>query len=150
MMKKILLTIFLITTACGYNPIYTNQNLDNFNFSLITLNGDKEINRKIINSLSIKKNDNNLKSRELILTTSFKVEETSKNSKGQVTSYRSTAIVKLIVKENDIIKKSKNFNKNFAYSNRDNKFDLVTYQDEVKNNIINEIIEEIIFYMNLI
>lgn len=149
MMKKILLTIFLITTACGYNPIYTNQNLDNFNFSLITLNGDKEINRKIINSLSIKKNDNNLKSRELILTTSFKVEETSKNSKGQVTSYRSTAIVKLIVKENDIITKSKNFNKNFAYSNRDNKFDLVTYQDEVKNNIINEIIEEIIFYMNL-
>ena len=148
-MRKILFAIILFTTACGYNPIYTNQNLDNFNFSLVTLNGSKEINRKIINSLSIKKNESNLKSRELILTSSFKVEETSKNSKGQVTSYRSTAIVKLVVKENDIITKNKDFIKNFAYSNRDNKFDLVTYQNEVKNNIINKVIEEIIFYMNL-
>ena len=148
-MRKILFAIILFTTACGYNPIYTNQNLDNFNFSLVTLNGSKEINRKIINSLSIKKNESNLKSRELILTSSFKVEETSKNSKGQVTSYRSTAIVKLVVKENDIITKNKDFIKNFAYSNRDNKFDLVTYQIEVKNNIINKVIEEIIFYMNL-
>ena len=148
-MRKILFAIILFTTACGYNPIYTNQNLDNFNFTLVTLNGSKEINRKIINSLSIKKNESNLKSRELILTSSFKVEETSKNSKGQVTSYRSTAIVKLVVKENDIITKNKDFIKNFAYSNRDNKFDLVTYQNEVKNNIINKVIEEIIFYMNL-
>ena len=148
-MRKILFARILFTTACGYNPIYTNQNLDNFNFSLVTLNGSKEINRKIINSLSIKKNESNLKSRELILTSSFKVEETSKNSKGQVTSYRSTAIVKLVVKENDIITKNKDFIKNFAYSNRDNKFDLVTYQNEVKNNIINKVIEEIIFYMNL-
>ena len=148
-MKKILLIVILITSACGYNPIYFNKNLDNFKFSLITLNGDKEVNRKIINSLSIKKDETNLKPKELILESSFRIEETSKNSKGQITSYRSTIIVRLTIKEDDEVLKSKTFEKSFAYGNRENKFDLVTYQNEVKNNIVNEIIEEIIFYMNL-
>lgn len=148
-MKKILLIIILFTSACGYNPIYLNKNLDNFKFLTVTLNGDKEINRKIVSALSIKEDKSNLNNENLILDSSFKIEETSKNSKGQVTSYRSTITVKFTIEENNEIKKNKEFRDSFAYGNRENKFDLVTYQDEVKNNITNKIIEEIIFYMNL-
>ena len=148
-MKKILLLIILFTSACGYNPIYLNKNLDNFKFLTVTLNGDKEINRKIVSALSIKEDKSNLNNENLILDSSFKIEETSKNSKGQVTSYRSTITVKFTIKENNEIKKNKEIRDSFAYGNRENKFDLVTYQDEVKNNITNKIIEEIIFYMNL-
>ena len=148
-MKKILLIIILLTSACGYNPIYLNKNLDNFKFLTVTLNGDKEINRKIVSALSIKEDKSNLNNENLILDSSFKIEETSKNSKGQVTSYRSTITVKFTIKENNEIKNNKEFRDSFAYGNRENKFDLVTYQDEVKNNITNKIIEEIIFYMNL-
>ena len=148
-MKKILLLIILFTSACGYNPIYLNKNLDNFKFLTVTLNGDKEINRKIVSALSIKEDKSNLNNENLILDSSFKIEETSKNSKGQVTSYRSTITVKFTIKENNEIKNNKEFRDSFAYGNRENKFDLVTYQDEVKNNITNKIIEEIIFYMNL-
>lgn len=148
-MKKILLIIILLTSACGYNPIYLNKNLDNFKFLTVTLNGDKEINRKIVSALSIKEDKSNLNNENLILDSSFKIEETSKNSKGQVTSYRSTITVKFTIKENNEIKNNKEFRDSFAYGNRENKFDLVTYQDEVKNNLTNKIIEEIIFYMNL-
>ena len=148
-MKKILLIIILFTSACGYNPIYLNKNLDNFKFLTVTLNGDKEINRKIVSALSIKEDKSNLNNENLILDSSFKIEETSKNSKGQVTSYRSTITVKFTIKENNEIKNNKEFRDSFAYGNRENKFDLVTYQDEVKNNLTNKIIEEIIFYMNL-
>ena len=148
-MKKILLLIILFTSACGYNPIYLNKNLDNFKFLTVTLNGDKEINRKIVSALSIKEDKSNLNNENLILDSSFKIEETSKNSKGQVTSYRSTITVKFTIKENNEIKNNKEFRDSFAYGNRENKFDLVTYQNEVKNNITNKIIEEIIFYMNL-
>tara|TARA_B100000035_G_scaffold286960_1_gene271635 strand:- start:1747 stop:2196 length:450 start_codon:yes stop_codon:yes gene_type:complete len=148
-MKKILLIIILFTSACGYNPIYLNKNLDNFKFLTVTLNGDKEINRKIVSALSIKEDKSNLNNENLILDSSFKIEETSKNSKGQVTSYRSTITVKFTIKENNEIKNNKEFRDSFAYGNRENKFDLVTYQNEVKNNITNKIIEEIIFYMNL-
>jgi len=148
-MKKILLMIILFTSACGYNPIYFNKNLDNFKFLTVTLKGDKEINRKIVSALSIKEDKSNLNNENLILDSSFKIEETSKNSKGQVTSYRSTITVKFTIKENNEIKNNKEFRDSFAYGNRENKFDLVTYQNEVKNNITNKIIEEIIFYMNL-
>ena len=148
-MKKILLIIILLTSACGYNPIYLNKNLDNFKFLTVTLNGDKEINRKIVSALSIKEDKSNLNNENLILDSSFKIEETSKNSTGQVTSYRSTITVKFTIKENNEIKNNKEFRDSFAYGNRENKFDLVTYQDEVKNNLTNKIIEEIIFYMNL-
>ena len=42
-----------------------------------------------------------------------------------------------------------NFTKDFSYNNRESKSELTEYQKEIENNIVNEIIEEIIIYMNL-
>ena len=77
------------------------------------------------------------------------MEETSKNSKGQTTSYRSTVMVDLIIENNSLIIKNKNFIKTFDYNKTDNKFDLVKYQIEIKNNMINKIIEEMVIYISL-
>ena len=149
MMRKLLLILVIYITGCGYQPIYVNRNIDLLEFSKITLIGDNEINRKIINSLNIKENKTGILGEELVINTSFKIEETSKNSKGQVISYRSSANVNLeITKEKNVIN-NKTFVQNFTYSNRDNKFDLVEYQNEVKSNISNKIIEEIILFINL-
>ena len=149
MMRKLLLILVIYITGCGYQPIYVNRNIDLLEFSKITLIGDNEINRKIINSLNIKENKTGILGEELVINTSFKIEETSKNSKGQVISYRSSANVNLeITKEKNVIS-NKTFVQNFTYSNRDNKFDLVEYQNEVKSNISNKIIEEIILFINL-
>ena len=149
MIRKLLLILVIYITGCGYQPIYVNRNIDLLEFSKITLIGDNEINRKIINSLNIKENKTGILGEELVINTSFKIEETSKNSKGQVISYRSSANVNLeITKEKNVIS-NKTFVQNFTYSNRDNKFDLVEYQNEVKSNISNKIIEEIILFINL-
>ena len=149
MIRKLLLILVIYITGCGYQPIYVNKNIDLLEFSKITLIGDNEINRKIINSLNIKENKTGILGEELVINTSFKIEETSKNSKGQVISYRSSANVNLeITKEKNVIN-NKTFVQNFTYSNRDNKFDLVEYQNEVKSNISNKIIEEIILFINL-
>jgi len=100
MMRKLLLILVIYITGCGYQPIYVNRNIDLLEFSKITLIGDNEINRKIINSLNIKENKTGILGEELVINTSFKIEETSKNSKGQVISYRSSANVNLeITKE---------------------------------------------------
>ena len=56
----------MLSSACGYNPIYLNKNLDNFKFLTVTLNGDKEINRKIVSALSIKEDKSNLNNKNLI------------------------------------------------------------------------------------
>ena len=148
-MKKILIILILYLTSCGYQPIYLKKKLNNNEFNKITLNGNLEINRKIIKSVSIKKNESSLSNSELILESSYNLDGTSKNSKGEVTSYRSTVTVNLTIQNNDEKIKSKSFIKNFSYNTTNNKFDLVKYQKEIKNNLVNEIIKDIIIYISL-
>ena len=45
--------------------------------------------------------------------------------------------------------KNKTFMEDFSYNSRDNKFELVEYQDEVRDDIIKKIIEEIIIYLSI-
>ena len=60
-MKKFLLIITLILiTSCGYKPIYSNNDIKNNEFYKINLNGDKKINNRIANFLSLKENKSNL------------------------------------------------------------------------------------------
>ena len=75
--------------------------------------------------------------------------ETSKNSKGIVETYRSKITVLINIKKNKKIVKSKEFSKDFSYSNRDNKFELVQYQNKIKSNLIDKSIEEINLYLNI-
>ena len=94
-MKKIFLIFVLFTVSCGYQPIYLKQKPTEFTFTEVSLIGDKEINRRIVGALSIKENKTNLPAKKLLLISNYKIDETSKNSKGQVLSYKSSVIVDL-------------------------------------------------------
>ncbi|MDB3888533.1 hypothetical protein N9341_03240, partial [Candidatus Pelagibacter sp.] len=96
-MKKTFLILLFFITSCGYQPIYLNKNIKNFQFSKINSEGEKNINRKIINSLPFKESATDKSLNELVLKSSYNIEETSKNSKGQVKSYRSTINVNLLI-----------------------------------------------------
>ena len=149
-MKNFLFILILLITSCGYQPIYINKNPDNFKFKNITLNGNKEINRKIISALSIEKDGSSANlNKRLILDSYIKIVETSKDSKGKVTTYKSIGEVNITIEEKGKLLKNKNFSEDFTYNNYDNKFDLVEYQKEVETIIINKIIEEINIYLNL-
>ena len=148
-MKKIFIILLFFISSCDYQPIYVNNNSKNLEFSEIIFEGDNRINRQIVNSLSFKENKNNNSLNKLLLKTTFVVEETSKNSKGQIESYRTSILVNLTISKNKKILKKKDFFEDFTYNNKENKFELVEYQDSVKNNIINKIIEEITLYINL-
>ena len=148
-MKKILLILTLILHSCGYQPIYINKNLNNLEFAEIVLKGEKDLNRIIIESLSLKESESNLSLNKIQITTNTLIEETSKNSKGQVQTYRTSINVELLITKNDELIKSKIFMEDFSYNSRDNKFELVEYQDEVRDDIIKKIIEEIVIYLNI-
>ena len=148
-MKKILLIFIFLLTNCNYQPIYINKSLNNVEFSKITINGDTDINRKIINSLSFKENEFDDTLNNLLIQSSYKIQETSKNSKGQVESFRSKIIVNLIINNKKETILNKNFLKDFSYANKENKYELVQYQNEIKNNLINKIIEDINLFINL-
>ena len=56
-MKKFLLIFIFLLSECGYQPIYISKNLSDVEFFKITLEGDADINRKVVESLSFKENN---------------------------------------------------------------------------------------------
>jgi len=148
-LKIVLILTFLFNASCGYKPIYLKNDEITFEFNKITFVGDNKINRQIINIIGIKKNKTKDNFNELIIKTEYNEEETSKNSKGQIETYRSIINIQLTIKDGEKIIKSKNFLNEFSYNNKDNKFELTQYQNEIKNNLINKSSEEIILFLNL-
>lgn len=149
MMKKFLLITIFFITSCGYQPIYLNDNLKNFEFYKISFEGENEINRQISSSLTFKENMNNANLSELFLTSSFAIKEISKNSKGQTETYRSSITVNLKIIKNENILKNKTFSDEFTYNKKDNKFELIEYQGDIKKQLINQIIGDLVLFLNL-
>ncbi len=148
-MRKIIFIFIFFLSSCGYQPIYLNKNLKDVEFNKITIEGDTEINKKILNSISLKEDKSNNSLNNLIIQSSYNIEETSKNSKGQVDSYKSKLVVTLIIKNKEDSISDKSFLKEFSYNSKDNKFELDQYQNEIKNNLINKIIEDIVLYLSI-
>ena len=148
-MKKILLIFIFLISSCSYQPIYVNKSLKNIEFSQITTEGDADINRKIISSLSFNENEFDDTLNSLLIKSSYNILETSKNTKGQVQSYRSVILVKLIINRKKERVLDKSFIKEFTYANKDKKSELIQYQNEIKQNLLNKIIEDITLFINL-
>ena len=149
-MKKIFILFLLIIASCGYQPIYKmDQNIDTLKIKEIKLTGNKTLGEKISKRLSLKiiKNDKSLN--KLDIDSQINVTETSKNSKGQVTSYRTTisTIISIIDSDDNLVRK-KNVSKQFSYNVLANKFKLKEYQEEIENNLINQIIRDIKIFLN--
>ncbi len=148
-MKKLFILILFFITSCGYQPIYVNKNSSDLVFNKIELFGDKEINRRILSFISIKEDKSEEKLNQLVLRSNEDIIETSKDSRGRVATLKTTVEIKLVILNGNQIIKEKTFNENFSYNNKDNKFDLTKYQNEVKNNLVNKIIEQMNIYLSL-
>lgn len=148
-MKKILIVFVLILTSCGYQPIYkANENTKNININEIIYSGDQKINDEIYSKLpfNLIKNDENLN--KLSLESKKEIKITSKDSKGQAVSYRTTINVKiLILNNNEDIIDQKVVQKNFSYNSDENKFKFKEYQNKIEENLINGIVDDIIIHL---
>ena len=148
-MKKIFFILLFFISSCGYQPLYQNKDLENFKFIKITLTGDNYINKRVTNTISIQENNDAKNEKELFISSSSEIQETSKNSKGQVESFRIIVAVNLkIINKINEDTQNKNFIKEFTYNNKQNKFELIEYQNSIKDGLIDKIINEIIIYLN--
>ncbi len=149
MKKKILILLILFLTSCGYQPIYINQNDNNFLFKEIQLSGNKNINRKVLSAVGFKEDEKNYSFIYLNLRSNKIITESSKDSKGQVESYKMLIVLSLELKDKNNNLLTKSFSENFSYNKQANKFDLVEYERDVESNLTKKIIEDLIIYMNL-
>ena len=149
--KLVFILTLLAVTNCGYEPIYSKKETLNISINKIELIGDKKINRSIVSFANLKETKNVNYSYNLNLNSSKKIEVVSKDSAGNVTSFKITIIVKFSLKDpNDqgAVIKSKNFRTSFIYNNKKNKFDLLQYEKIVEKNLVEKIAEEITIYIN--
>ena len=150
MTKRFLIIIFYFLSACGgYQPIYKVQNINVYSFKSIQLTGDQKINKRIVSALNLKEDDTDETLNEIKITSKKNIESTSKDSLGQVSSYRTTIQLYVTIKNSNNIIKEKQFIKDFSYNKKENKFDLTEYQKEIEKSLVNKIIEELILYLSL-
>jgi hypothetical protein len=151
MQKKIFSFLFLfLLSSCGYEATYSKKNLSNYDFSIseINFNGDREVNLKMkekLNNYTINKNDKNFKID--ILSTATKV-VSAKNITGDATNFKSTVSVKVDLVMNNKLKNNFIIGESFNYNNNSNKFNLKTYEKNIKNNLTETITEKLIFRLS--
>ena len=93
------------------------------------------------------KNDEDLN--KITIEADKSVIEASKNSKGQATSYRLTIFVKFkILDSNNKLVSEKTLKKDFSYNADENKFRFKEYQNKIEENLIKDMAEDILFYLN--
>ena len=150
-MKKFILNIiiFIFISSCGYLPIYSvSNNKVNFEIGKVNITGDRDLNQNIINQLK------NLKTKKasnpiiynLTIDTKVKKIITSKDSKGNPITYKMISTVNLTT-----IKEGKEYNLTAEsienYNDISSKFELETFERNLKKNSASKIIQEIILYL---
>ena len=149
MKNKILVFLLFFLSSCGYQPIYLNKGLENKEFSKIFLEGNVDINKKILSTLPISENEQKTEQNQLYIVSSYTVENASKNSSGQITSYKTVVSLNLEIKDgNNKSITNRNFIKQSIYNNKENSFELANYQATIKDNLTNAIINEIIIFLS--
>ena len=150
-MKKFILNIiiFIFISSCGYVPIYSvNNNKVNFEVGKVNIAGDRDLNQNIINqikNLKTKKESNPI-IYNLTINTNVKKIITSKDSKGNPITYKMISTVNLTT-----IKEGKEYNLAVEsvenYNDISSKFELETFERNLKKNSASKIIQEIIVYL---
>jgi len=146
-LKKIIIfpIFFLFFLSCGYTPIFSKKEV-NFSIENIKFLGDKDVKKKINQSLSNYRNKPNKEKKiSLIINSSKKINVASKNTKGEAQTNKISidASVNIILSENNFL--VKNFSKSSIYDVIDRKSEQKSIENKLTENLSSEIALQIIF-----
>ena len=147
-MKKILLIIIIFAlNGCGYSAVYKKINNEEIKLSIQSMSGDKYINNLLRTKLKNYSSNKSNKVYILNINSQFIKSITSKDKTGRATN------VQLILRiEFDVLfdKKQENFifEKNLNIKNSSNAYQQKNYENIIKNNFINTIINEFMLQLN--
>ena len=148
--KNILIVLFLLTTSCGYEAIYSKKNTENYDFSISSINfeGERNVNlrikQKLNNYILTQKN----KKFDLDIKTEGNRVILAKDVAGNATNFENIIKVNIKVFIGANLKKNIEIEKSFKYENIANKYDLGNYERELRTNLAETIAEELIFKLS--
>ena len=148
--KKIILTLLLLLSSCGYEAIHSKKNSIDYSFSVseLTFVGDRTVNLKIkekLNNYTLGKKD-----KDFILKISSTSEKIilAKNIAGDATSFKNTISINIKVLMNNKFENNFIIMESFNYNNISNKFNLNKYEEEIKENLAEAAADKLIFKLS--
>lgn len=149
MIKKIFIILFLFSFLqhCEYKPIYSNMDSLKFNFNIVDIKGDNEMNNLVFSNLKKYSNLNSNEIFNLKINTNYTKEDFIKNKKGEVTTFLIKKEISFQVSNNEI-NKSFEFTDQLKTKNNSDKFEFKKYEKSIKNNFINSKINELILKLS--
>ena len=148
MIKKIFIFICLITLlGCGYTPL-AEYKKNNFHINKLDFDGDRIINNYL--SISLKRYQNpqaETQPYDIKISSNYKKTITNKNRSGDPKNYKIEVEIKIdVVKENNE-KTTKVFKRDRSLAANKKKITEKTKEKEYKNDLLDLIIKDIIFYL---
>lgn len=147
MIKKIILFSLFLLTSCGYQPLY-KQVTSGYEFFDLKFEGDQNLGMRILGNLNIVENNLDDTLNSLTIKSTFLIDETSKDSKGLVQSYRSNLNIEVSIVKNQKLIQNQSFNESFSYNNMNTRFELLDYQKQVEEILIRKINNKIRLFLN--
>ena len=150
MKKIVIIFVFCILSACGYQP---SNNFINQNYFISTyeLNGDKKINNILKRNFDMHKySSTKIKSYKLVTNNEIIKSNRSKNLQGETTSLSLEIILSVDVFDSDKFIKKFQYNETANYNNLSNKFELSQYENILISDIINKMIQNIHYQLSKI
>ena len=143
MKKYYLFIILLLFAQCDYKPIYSKNN-QNFGIKIIEFNENRS-NKILANRLeNYSYEKNNIFLYELKLLTSENKLILSKDTKGDPLLLGLKINLKIEVYEKNKLITKKEYNEQFNYQNLSKKFELNSYESEIRSNIYDKMISKIL------
>ena len=143
MKKYFLLLVILLFNNCDYKPIYYQSN-QNFEIKIKELNENRK-NKILATKLeNYSYQNNNHILYELKLLTSEDKLILSKDTKGNPLSLSLKINLKIEAYKKDIMVLKKEYNEQFNYQSLSKKFQLNSYENEIRSNIYDKIISKIL------
>ena len=140
---KIILLIFLMISACGYQPLLIREDIS-FSFKTAETVGNDRLSFRLL------KNLNHLRNKDGIYNIKIEVKEeksiASKDEKGNpaIFNLMLKAIIELDSGNNQIIE---TFSENLNYNNQKNKFDLKKFEDQLRLSLVDKLSQNILFFL---
>ena len=153
-MKKIaysalsLILLIIINGCAGYEPIFGSTNLQ-FKIADYSIHGNKILGNKIYSKLyslsKSTKDDQNIRSINLVIEVSKDKQAQSKSSSGKILDYKITLNTKIkitdFVSNNEIL--TQNFSSSLTYKVQDQQSDTIILENKSIENLIDKIYQKL-------
>ena len=135
---------------CGYTPMITKVNDQNFNIVNLDTEGDQQISSSIKRGLEkYSKNQKTNKNFEIVINTNYKKITLVKDAKGNATDFKLVVNLKLtFIEKEENIEKIIELNESFTIKKNDNNYEQKDYERAIKNNMAQALVNKIIFHLS--